>query len=211
VESPDLDLSAERREGVVRDARTALERAIEGSSFVVRGSLADGTADRYSDIDGVWVVPNGCLQAAIDGLGSALEVVGPLFSIRFDASTSAGGRCLAFVTFARLPVFWRFDLSIETATPSDEALEGEAIAEWSSPESALANAVAAIKAVVRGRSDEAIGLLERGYPRVGSAYVPTGSWRADIIELADRVGRRDTRLTARSHEVRRVAQALLAE
>jgi hypothetical protein len=199
VESPDLDLSAERREGVVRDARTALERAIEGSSFVVRGSLADGTADRYSDIDGVWVVPNGCLQAAIDGLGSALEVVGPLFSIRFDASTSAGGRCLAFVTFARLPVFWRFDLSIETATPSDEALEGEA------------NAVAAIKAVVRGRSDEAIGLLERGYPRVGSAYVPTGSWRADIIELADRVGRRDTRLTARSHEVRRVAQALLAE
>jgi hypothetical protein len=211
VDLPDLDLSAERRERVVRDARTALERAIEGSSFRARGSLADGTADRYSDIDAVWVVPNGCLQAAIDGLRRALEVVGPLFSIRFDARTSGKGRCLAFVTFAHLPVFWRFDLWIETATPSDEAPEDGVAGEGSSPESALANAVAAIKAVVRGRSEDAIGLLERGYPRVGSAYVPTGSLRADIIELADRAGRGDTRLMAGSREVLRVAKTLLPE
>src|SRR5262249_45447270 len=79
------------------------------------------------------------------------------------------------------------------------------------PESALANAVAAIKAVVRGRSEDAIGLLERGYPRVGSAYVPSGSLRADIIELANRARRGDARLTGRSREVRRVALTLLAE
>jgi hypothetical protein len=210
VDLPDLDLSAERRERVVRDARIALEGAIEGSSLVARCSLADGTADQYSDIDAVWLVPNGCLQAAIDALRRALEVVGPLFSIRFGASASGTGR-LAFVTFAHLPVFWRFDLSIETATPSDEAPEHGVAAEWSLPESALANAVAAVKAVVRGRSEDAIGLLERGYPRAGSAYVPSGSLRADIIELADRARRGDTRLTVRSREVRRVALTLLAE
>ena len=64
VTSPDLDLSPDRRDRIVDATRSALEGAIVGSAFTLRGSLADESADRYSDIDGVWRVPDGRVQVS---------------------------------------------------------------------------------------------------------------------------------------------------
>ena len=205
---PDLDLAPERRNQIVRDLRTALEGAIAGSSFALRGSLAEGNADEYSDIDAVWRVPDGNFQTAVDALAHAVEAVGEVFSVRVDTIVSAEGRCLVFVTFADLPVFWRFDVSIETASGFgavviDRAMQG------SSAESALANAVACVKAVRRGRIEDALGLFQRGYERVGRRYEPTGSWRTDVVRLADQVALTDARLEARAEEVRHVADTML--
>ncbi len=212
VALPDLDLTPERRDRVVRAIRTALESAIHDSLFVLRGSLADGTADPYSDIDAAWLVPDGYLPRAVDQLEETLVAVGQLASVRVDPSASSESQCLVFVAFADLPVFWRFDLVIEASSVSgsliaDKVLEGY----WSLPESALANAVAAIKAVVRGRIDDARDLLERGYPRVGEAYQPSASWRADVVQLARLAARVEPSLAGRADEVQQVAVALLSK
>ena len=209
MKSPDVDLSPERRDRIVDGVRSALEKAVVGSSLVLRGSLAAGTADRYSDIDAIWRVPDGRRQSAIDALPDALESVGPLFSVRVDPDSLAAGGCLVFVTFTDVPMFWRVDLLVETVTgDTDTALE--VTTEWSLPESALANAVAALRAVVRGRDKDATGLLKRGYPRVDAAYSPSGSWRTDIVGLADASVRADPRLEPRVERLRRLAEALLS-
>ena len=206
--APDLDLSPARRGRVADELRSSLERAIAGSSFALRGSIAEGRADRYSDIDAVWRVP-GTLQSGFDALPNAAAVVGDVFSVRVAPPELADADCLVFVTFADLPIFWRLDLVIESTAPVGE-LTLQLAPPWSLPESALANAVAAVKAVVRGRNDDAAGLLERGYPRVGARYVASGSWRTDVERLAAAVGRADAALEPRAELVRSVAAALLA-
>ncbi|NUP37764.1 MAG: hypothetical protein HOY76_12295, partial [Streptomyces sp.] len=54
---------------------------------------------------------------------------------------------------------------------------------WSPAASALANAVAVVKAVRRSRPDTARGLLQRGLRRVGAEPVVTGVWRTDVARL----------------------------
>jgi hypothetical protein len=208
--SPDLDLSPERRDRIVDAMRCALEDAIVGSAFTLRGSLADESADRYSDIDAAWEVPDGRVRVAFDALREALGVVGNVFSVRVAPAALAEGSCLIFVTFTDLPVFWRLDLAIETPRPVGGASLAAAT-EWSRPESALANAIAAIRAVLRGRLDDAAGLLERGYPRVGAVYVPSGSWRTDVVQLTTAARRADSRVAERSEQIRSTAEALLPE
>jgi hypothetical protein len=90
---------------------------------------------------------------------------------------------LVFVRFEGVPLFWRLDLDVRTEAADDRpapAAEGE----WSRPASALANALGAVKAVARGRLDDARGLLDRGFERLGSADRATGDWAADIARLA---------------------------
>jgi hypothetical protein len=212
VMSPDLDLTEERRERVVRSMIVALEAAIDGSTFLLRGSLADGTADRYSDIDAVWIVPDGCLPGAVDRVSATLDTVRRVASARVDHSESRERQRLVLVTFADLPVFWRFDLAIqEVSGPGALIGRGPAPSEWSLPESALANAVAAIKALARGKTSVARGLLERGYQRVGETYERGASWRTDVARLAQLAGHADPSIAARADKVRRVAEALLME
>jgi hypothetical protein len=206
--SPDLDLAPERRDRIVAGVRSALEDAVVASSFVLRGSLAEGTADRYSDIDAIWRVPDGRRQSALDALPEVLHSVARVFSVRVDPDSLAADSCLVFVTFTDVPMFWRLDLLIETVT-GDLDTPLEVATEWSLPESALANAVAAVRAVVRGRDDDATGLLDRGYPRVGATYTPSGSWQYDIVGLAIAAARADSRLELRSERVRKIAEALL--
>jgi 8-oxo-dGTP pyrophosphatase MutT (NUDIX family) len=65
-----------------------------------------------------------------------------------------------------LPLFWRLDLDVRgaSARPDEPRARGE---DWSPAESALANAVAAVKAELRARPAEAAALLGRGFDRVG--------------------------------------------
>ncbi|MEU8976939.1 hypothetical protein AB0D11_48905, partial [Streptomyces monashensis] len=128
--------------------------------------MGSGTADAFSDVDIAWVVPDAqfpdCLARTVEALGE----VRPVDSVRIDPDFyRCDRRRLLFVRFAGLPLFWRLDLDVRTASVADDphydvgnpaarAREGE----WSRLAGALANAVGAVKAVARKRDDEARGL-----------------------------------------------------
>ena len=81
----DLDLRTERRELLAAELRAALTAAIPGSQTGLRGSLASGTADRYSDIGLCWVVPDDRFAVAVDNAVKAVRSVRGVSSLRIDA------------------------------------------------------------------------------------------------------------------------------
>ncbi|MEV4054342.1 hypothetical protein AB0J55_24365 [Amycolatopsis sp. NPDC049688] len=183
---------------------TALEAARAGSRASLRGSLAHGTADACSDIDVEWLVPAAVFPECLD-VAPVLSAVQPVAAVRFspDFLRSPVQR-LVFVRFAGVPVFWRLDLDVRTEAADNRpvpAAEGE----WSRPASALANALGAVKSVVRGRFDDARGLLDRGFERLGSADRATGDWAADITRLAEACVRREPELAGFAAEILAVA------
>ena len=58
-----------------------------------------------------------------------------------------------------------------------------------------------MKAVARGRSDDARGLLDRGFERIGSAERATGEWAADIARLASACSRAEPELAGYAAEI----------
>jgi len=82
--------------------------------------------------------------------------------------------------------------------------------EWSLPASAIANGVAAIKAVSRGHCGEAKGLLERGFARVGETPDPDEEWAAAVVRLARAAATVDPEVTGFAEEVAQLAIALLS-
>jgi predicted nucleotidyltransferase len=175
------------REAVVGEIRAALAAGCPGSRVELRGSLADGTADVYSDIDLAWTVPDERFGAAVASVPGVLGGLRPLESVRSDPDFQRSSkRRLLFVLFADLPLFWRLDLEIWAASAEGDTTDepGAAGTDWSLPASALANAVAAVKAVRRGRFEDARGLVDRGFARIGSDDRASGDWAADIERLA---------------------------
>lgn len=83
--------------------------------------------------------------------------------------------------------------------------------EWSLAASALANAVAVVKAVLRGQPDVAAGLLERGLRRVGASGSASGRWRADVVRLADAAAQHEPAQRPLADQVKRLAAELLEE
>jgi hypothetical protein len=176
----------------------ALTAASPGSSVSLRGSLASGHADRYSDIDIAWVVPDEQFGAAVGAVVTALAPVGPIVSFRSDPDHQRSlRRRLLFLRFAGVPLFWRLDLEVwaasaafDTSVDDDPSMRGE---DWCPYESALMNAMGAIKTVLRGRPDAAAQALTRGLERVGAdprVDLPT---RQRLIVLTEMVA------TARPH------------
>lgn len=163
------------RDLLVTDLRRALTTACPGSSVSLRGSLAAGTADQYSDIDLAWTVPD--LAAAVRLAPAAVGAVQPVMSVRIDPDFRADQRLLFFL-FEDLPLFWRLDLDIHG--PASSVVPDAA---WSLPASALANAVGAIKALRRDRPEQAGDLLIRAFQRLGERTDLTGDWTADITRL----------------------------
>ena len=150
-----------------------LEQAVRASRAHLRGSLARGTADRYSDIDVAWLVPDAAWSSAIAGLPRTLAEVQPVESFRSDPDFQRSDKHrLIFVRFAHVPLFWRLDLEIFAQSIGEDPAydrdnpnaRGD---DWSLAESALANAVAAVKAHLRGDDAEARQLLLRAYRRIG--------------------------------------------
>ncbi|WP_285483440.1 hypothetical protein [Amycolatopsis sp. NBRC 101858] len=68
---------------------------------------------------------------------------------------------------------------LRTEAADEVPLPAAADDEWSRP----ANALGAVKAVARGRFDDARGLLDRGFERIGSTGRATREWTADITRL----------------------------
>lgn len=111
-----------------------------------------------------------------------------------------------------MPLFWRLDLDVRAASVADDPHydAGNPAAqaredEWSRPASALANAVGVVKAVARKRDEEARGLLERGFARIGEEDGATGDWAGDVARLAHAAVRRDSSLTDLAAQVTALA------
>ncbi|MFE4861578.1 hypothetical protein [Streptomyces sp. NPDC056670] len=196
----------------------ALRGGCPGSGAGLRGSLARGNADAYSDIDVAWTVPDAEFGAALGRVPVILGGVRPLASLRVDPEfRGSPDRRLFFASFTGLPLFWRLDLEVRAASaaePDDPGGHHPAAApdpDWSLAASALANGVAAVKAVLRGRPDTARGLLERGFARIGAPALLTGPWPADIARLADAAARAEPDQRALAQQVRTLAYEHLAE
>ncbi|WP_203920035.1 hypothetical protein [Rugosimonospora africana] len=190
------------RAALADEVRTALDACCSGSRTELIGSLGAGTADAYSDIDLAWVVPDVSFPACLSSAVAALRRVRPIESVRSDPDFHRSDRRrLLFVRFAGVPLFWRLDLDVRAASvagdahydsdnPGARAREGE----WSRPASALANALGAVKAIARERYDDARGLLDRGFDRIGERDRATGAWASDVARLARAAARHDPAL-----------------
>jgi hypothetical protein len=170
----------------------ALVVASPESSVSLRGSLASGHADSYSDIDLAWTVPDVRFGAAVGSVVTALASVAPVVSFRSDPDHQRSlRRRLLFVRFAGVPLFWRLDLELWTASAAfdasiddDPSMRGE---DWCPYESALMNALGAIKTVLRGQPEVAEQGLTRGFERVGTDPRVELSTRRRVIELTEAV------------------------
>jgi hypothetical protein len=198
------------RTRLAADLLTALGAAIPGSDVDVRGSLAEGRADLFSDIDLLWEVPDARFAQAIAMLPVILTQVAPVASLRCDPDFQRSRtRRLVFIRFAGVPLFWRVDLDVFARSAGRDAdhdrgnpaARGTA---WSAPESSLANAVAAVKACARGDVDKIEGLLSRAEQRIG---LPASelSLRPRIERLADAAVAIEPTLAPFAAEVRRLA------
>jgi hypothetical protein len=211
----DLDLRPERRAALVQGLTETLAMAVPGSDVSLRGSLATGEADQFSDIDLLWVVPGDRFPAAIAGIPDALAAVSPVSAVRSDPDFQGSrNRRLLFIQLAGLPLFWRIDLEVrsesETELKSQGAVETPVpAADWSAAASAAANAAATIKAVCRERWDEARGLLERGFDRIGEAFDPAESWTDAVVRLARSSTALDPNVAAFGQEVAELAVLLV--
>ena len=204
----DLDLRHERREQLVSDIQSALTAGIADSRTWLRGSLAAGTADDYSDIDICWAVPDDRFAAAVDSAARALRSVGGLASLRVDPDLARSDRRrLVFLRLEGIPLFWRIDLDIRAASiAADDAydaanIEARSEAGWSRPASAIENAVAAIKGAARRQADNVDGLLARGYERSGLDPGPADDLPSRITRLAESCAALEPGLADRAAEV----------
>ncbi|MGW2472217.1 hypothetical protein [Streptomyces sp. NPDC001665] len=201
------------RAALAHEVRLALKRSCPGSHAELTGSLGSGTADAFSDIDIAWVVPDArfpdCLHRAVAVLGG----VRPVDGVRIDPDFyRSDRRRLLFVRFAGVQLFWRLDLDVRAASVADDPhydvgnpaarARGD---EWSRPASALANAIGAVKAVARKRDDEARGLLDRGFARIGEDDRAGGAWADDVARLAHAAALRDASLSDLAAQVTALA------
>ena len=106
-------LDTDERARLVADLQAELTAAVPNSVALLRGSLAEGRADPYSDIDLLWDVPDADFSPAIAELPVTLSHVRPVASLRFDPDFQhSARRRLAFIRFAGVPLFWRVDLDV---------------------------------------------------------------------------------------------------
>ncbi|WP_326569659.1 hypothetical protein VSH64_00970 [Amycolatopsis rhabdoformis] len=194
---------------------TALAAACADSTARLRGSLAAGTADAYSDIDVEWIVPDGRVPACVADIRPVLDRVRAVAAVRTSPDFfHSRQRRLVFVRFAGVPLFWRLDLAVREVSATADPGSGDPAAharegEWSRPASALANALGAIKAVARGRTADANGLLERGFARIDEPNPATGQWVDDVTRLSRAAAAREPELAPLAEETIALARAEL--
>jgi predicted nucleotidyltransferase len=187
-----MSLVPSRRDLLAERTLRALSDAEPESVALLRGSLAEGRADPYSDIDILWEVPDERFEECVERAGSVLRGVRAVESIREDPDLQGSSRRrLFFVRFAGVPLFWRLDLEVLARSLGREPeREPGSVRPWGSSqlaaESALSNAVAAVKSLLRGDKEGARGLLVRAYGRVGLP-VPEAPPEEMVRDLAARI------------------------
>ena len=125
-----------------------LPDAAPGSTIFLRGSLAEGRGDQYSDIDILWDAPDHLFARCVAQMPAIVSAIHPIESVRSDPDfQNSGRRRLLCIRFADIPLFWRLDLDLMATSirqnrsydVDNPLARGSA---WSLTESALANAVA---------------------------------------------------------------------
>jgi predicted nucleotidyltransferase len=191
-----MNLDPSVRLSLANAVTRALEEAIAGASAGLRGSLARGTSDPYSDIDVFWELPDALFLGAIDDLAEILVSVGPIESIRADPLLqNSDKRQLLFVQFAEVPLYWRVDIEVfALSIGRDDAYDLDNLDArgdcWSLTHSALANGVAALKSLLRGDVERAGDSLRTAFARIDRP-TPEGPALDQIFGLAETVGRLD--------------------
>ena len=200
-----LCLDTKMRVDLARRILTSLENAVPGSIAQLRGSLADERADAYSDIDVFWEVPDELFQESMIRIADILSEVHPVESLRLDSDfQNSDRRRLIFVQFKGLPLFWRVDIDILAQSVHRDfeydlhnpAARGD---NWSRTHSALMNAIAAIKALLRNKEDAA-KLLIRGFERV-SLPAPNDGLEELILQLASSIAIMDPAKSELAHRI----------
>lgn len=208
-----LELDVTQRTRIVTAVVDALQQALTGSTCCLRGSLAAGSADDYSDIDLQWTV-------AVADFGDAcrathLTRVGEVEALRTDPLIGVHPtQRLIFFRVAGLPLFWRVDLEILSAEHDPEAVHPpgsfQSSETWSATHSALMCAVAAIKAFLRHRPDEGAHLVSKGFERI-HIPVPTVPPRRQILALIDTIYGADDTHAPLVAQIRQLCQDAFAE
>jgi hypothetical protein len=144
----------------------------------------------------LWQVPDDLFQVSVDRIGDTLSAAHPVESLRLDPDfQNSDKRRLFFVQFQDIPLFWRFDIDILARSVQGDfqydvnnpAARGD---DWSLTHSALMNAIAAVKALLRHEEDKAGQLLVRGFERVG-LVISEGDSQELIVKLAEGVAAMD--------------------
>lgn len=206
-----LELDTNIRAALAQRILFALENAAPGSSAQLRGSLAEGRADAYSDIDALWEVPDELFQISIDGIAATLANVHGIASLRSAPEfQNSDRRRLIFVQFEDMPLFWRADIdifawSVHQDLAYDLHNESSKGNNWSLTHSALMNTVAAIKALLRHEKEIAQQLLIRGFERVG-LVPPGGSSQELILELNRSIAEMDATQVALTRRITELYQ-----
>lgn len=191
-----MNLDPRVRSSLASAVTDSLVRAVVSSTAGLRGSLARGSADRYSDIDVFWEVPDSEFCDACDELPETLSSVGPIESIRSDPLLqNSQKRRLVFVQFEQTPLFWRVDIEIfAESIHRDDSYDLENPDargdDWSRTHSALMNGVVALKWLLRGREQDARESLDRAFDRIDLPIPDETLWN-QIPVLAETVGRID--------------------
>jgi len=187
-----LELDTDIRAALTQRIITALESSAQGSTAQLRGSLAEEKADAYSDIDIFWEIPDDLFQESVDRVRDVLSVSHPVESLRSAPDfQNSDRRRLFFVLFKDISLFWRADIDVFALSVqrnfeydvNNEAARGN---DWSLPQSALMNAISAVKALLRHENDIAEQLLVRGFERVGLS-IPEGNTKELILKLTEGV------------------------
>jgi len=139
-----------------------------------------------------WVAWDETFGAAVSAAERLAAQLASVRAVRIDPGLARSDhRRLIFVRLAGVPLFWRVDLDIRarSVAADDSYDEGNPTARdatgWSRPASAIENAIAAIKSVIRGRADVTSGLLSGGYERIGLAPTSEASLTELITGLAE--------------------------
>lgn len=202
-----IELDLKVREKLVQDLLKGLQQSVPGSSACLRGSLAEGCADLYSDIDLLWVIPDDGFIQSMNRLPKILSMIGSVESLRFAPEFQhSDRRRLAFIQFSDVPLFWRVDLEVfahsiqgnQEYDLDNPLARGE---DWSLTHSALMNAVAAIKALLRNQEQEAASLIKRAFKRVG-LEVYLGETHNLILVLVEAIAVLDPSLNELSDRIK---------
>jgi len=181
-----LDLDIGHRSRRLEQLQQTLTAASAGSRVELRGSLRDGMADLYSDIDLLWLVTAARFGAACDTLEQTLATIDAVDALRWDPDTDDPRRRLVFARFVDDPLFWRVDLEIRAE--GDSLLQSPTLPDqpWSQTHSALMCAVAAIRALLRDESAVAAQLVSSGFEKI---HIPVsgGSAPDQILALTDTI------------------------
>jgi predicted nucleotidyltransferase len=202
-----VNLDPRERARLAERVRGRLAEAAPGSVVELQGSLARGSSDLYSDIDLLWEISDDQFDWSVRNLKTSLTQLHPLESIRFDpALQESKKRRRVFVRFEDFPLFWQCDIDIlaqsirrdMTYDLGNPAARGP---DRSAGESMLMGTVAAVRARLRGRQEDAQGLLGQALARVGMGALDLqGS--DPILALVDEAERRYGELEALAGRVR---------